>query len=188
MATSVVSNDPYILKVFGVVLVIGNAFADTIFIDGLHLSVHVSIIIPTEHFAKLDARAVLHANRVNVSQIEKEVALNEVCCWNIENVREDVSATSCELLFNPQVLRPHNLRALYSRFAGGCENLFIKCFEVFDCVDYPRAGPGANGVVGVLAFEPSGQRTRVTTSDGYPVRFAADGCLESCIHFIDEIS
>jgi hypothetical protein len=104
LATSVVSHDLYILKVFGIVLVIGNAFAYTIFIDSLHLSVHVSIVIPTEHFAKLDARAVLHANRVNVSQIEKEVALNEVCCGNIENVREDVSSASCELLFNPQVL------------------------------------------------------------------------------------
>jgi len=51
----------------------------------------------------------------------------------------------------------------------------VESFEVQDRVDYPRARPGADGVVWVLAFEPSRQCAWVAPPYCDPVGFTADG-------------
>ena len=76
LTTSIVSHNLNILKVYRIVLVIGDAFTDTICLDSLELSCHVLCGVAYEQVAKFDARAVLDADRVNVSEIEEEVALN----------------------------------------------------------------------------------------------------------------
>ena len=175
LAASVVCGRHNILEVSIVVLIVRDALTSPIYGCSLDLGCHVKCRVADEHVAKFGAFTVLDCARVNVSEHVIEFGF-KLIFWDLEHSRESVKVHGFELLFNPQEMLFYNLRALISWSTCARENLKIILFEIFDCLDYPGAGPGTNGVVRVLAMEPSGQSTGVTTSYSYPIGFTADGC------------
>jgi len=78
LASGIVSHDRYILKSYGIVLIIGNAFGDTIVSHSLQLGVHAQAGIRNEHITEFNATSILYANCVDVSQVKKEIALYDL--------------------------------------------------------------------------------------------------------------
>ena len=90
LASGSICHYGYVLKSYGIVLIIGNAFGDTIVSHSLQLGVHAQAGIRNEHITEFNATSILYANCVDVSQVEKEIALYDLWFGNIKDLREDV--------------------------------------------------------------------------------------------------